>query len=154
MASKPSLRLATSRDAVPIARLLTASLNNGIEAQFTINRFRLMEHIKSTIADTDGLAIVATQGTTVVGCFMAELQQHAYCKGYMAVQLGAYIDPSVRGGSTFVAMLDQYIAWAKEKPDVLFTGFSIGQLGATTPYIRNLLAKRGFVKSSEDYYKL
>lgn len=147
-----TIREAKGRESPKIAKLLTTSLNNGIESNYRINRFKLLEHVKDVVTSPDGLALVALQDDEVVGCFMAEIQPHAYCAGYQATQLGVYIDPTVRGGKTFIEMLDRYIEWAGAKPDVLFTAFSIGQLGPTTPYIRSLLDKRGFIKNSEDYY--
>ena len=147
-----TLREAKGIESVQIAKLLTVSLGNGLEANFRINRFKVLEHVRDMVTSPSGLALVALQDNAIVGCFMAEVQPHAYCNGYQAVQIGVYLDPTVRGGRTFIMMLDKYIEWAKAKPDVLFTAFSIGQLGPTTPYIRSLLSKRGFKKNSEDYY--
>lgn len=147
-----TIREAKGRESVRIAKLLAVSLGNGLEANFRINRFKILEHVRDMVTSPNGLALVALQDDIIVGCFMAEIQPHAYCNGYQAVQIGVYLDPTVRGGRTFIRMLDKYIEWAKAKPDVLFTAFSIGQLGPTTPYIRSLLSKRGFKKNSEDYY--
>ena len=147
-----TIREAKGRESVQIAKLLATSLSKGLEGRFKLNKFKLLDHTKDTVTSPDGLALVALRDTTVVGCFMAEIRPHAYCQGYQAAQLGVYIEPNSRGGKTFIEMLDRYIEWAKAKPDVLFTAFSIGQLGPTTPYIRSLLDKRGFTKNSEDYY--
>jgi hypothetical protein len=150
-----NIRKAVASEAVKITRLLEESLNNGVERGFRINRQKLLNHVQQTIRSADGFAYVAVDDShKVIGCFMAELVPHAYCDGYVVQELGVYIQPTNRGGRTFIKLLEEFVMWSESKPDVLVTGFTISQLGATTPYVRGILKRLGFIQGSEGYYKI
>lgn len=149
-----SLREARSTEAIRIATLLRTSLQRGVEGRFTIDSKRLYDHVMQTITSINGFALVLENGEgLIVGCFMAEIQQHAYCAGYIAKELGVFIDDNHRGGRSFEKMFLKYIEWAESKPDVLLKTFNIGQLGRTTPYLRAVLKRHGFVQGDEGYFK-
>lgn len=151
---KYNLRQAVPSDGVKLAKMLRISLKRGIEGRFNIDPLRLLNHVTDTIQNANGFALVLEHEGQPVGCYMAELVRHAYCKGYVVQELGVFINAEHRGDLNFVKMLDAYLAWADSKPDVLFKTFTIGQLGATTPYLRAVLKKRGFTQGDEGYYKL
>ena len=151
--SSISIRPARSRESIEVARLLYTSLMNGVDGVLPINRQKLFDHVYLTINSTDGFVQVAEEGGRIVGVFAAELQPHAYCDGYVASELGVYIDPEHRGGRTFVTLLEDYLAWVGIKPNVLLSGFTISQLGPTTPYLRRVLERHGFTRGSEGYYR-
>jgi hypothetical protein len=148
------IRPATQADAVQISRLLLTSLKQGVEGNFRIDKVKLGQHVMQTIGSLNGFAQVDAVDGEVQACFMGELVPHAYCKGYIATQLGVYIQPSKRGGKVFTDLLDNFIEWAGQKPDVLFKEFSIGQIGPTTPYLRAMLKRRGFTKQIEGYAQI
>lgn len=148
-----SIRPARGREAVQVAQLLYTSLMNGVDGVLPINRQKLYDHVHRTISSTDGFLQVAVADDRVVGVFAAELQPHAYCDGYVATELGVYIDPEHRGGNTFAQLLEDYIAWVGIKPNVLLSGFTISQLGPSTPYLRRVLERHGFTRGSEGYYR-
>tara|TARA_B100001250_G_scaffold222996_1_gene191191 strand:+ start:221 stop:685 length:465 start_codon:yes stop_codon:yes gene_type:complete len=145
---------ASNKEAIAISKLLIISLENGVDSNFTINKEKLLDHVFSTIAQNDGFAVVLKHDKKIVGCFMAELTHHKYVQGYIATELGVYIEPNHRGDNHFEKMLDQFICWASKKPDLLMTTFTIGQLNATTPWVRAQLKKRNFIKGDESYYLL
>ena len=147
-------RSAVTKDAIVLARLLETSLRQGIEGRFKIDRRKLLDHVGQVILSSNGFAHVAVNDNKVIGCFCAELSPHAYCRGYVINELGVYIDSDNRGGRTFIKLFLAFLKWAESKPDVLMTGFTIGQLNATTPYMRRVLNNNGFTKGSEGYYKL
>jgi hypothetical protein len=148
------LRQANGSEAVKISKMLRTSLKEGIEGRFNIDSQRLLNHVSETIRSSDGFALVLDYNGEPVGCFMAELQPHAYCIGHIVQETGVYIKDKHRGSLNFVRMLEEYVAWGKLKPDVLFTTFNIGQLGATTPYLRAVLKRHGFTKGDEGYYTI
>lgn len=153
-----AIRPARMADAVKIAKMLRESLQKSLEGRFNIDPSRLLAHVQETIVRANGLALVLVCEGEPVGCFMANLEPHAYCKGYIARELGCYIKPAFRGGdgegsTYFEAMFTEFVKWADSKPDVLYKVFTIGQLGATTPYLRALLKKHGFTKGDEGYYQ-
>jgi hypothetical protein len=148
------IRQASMKDAVQVARLLERSLRLGVDAGFSIDRQKLLTHVRDTIGSANGFARVVEQDGDILGCFMAEMTPHAYCKGNVINELGVYLDPSIRGGRTFINLLGEFTAWSEIMPDVLITGFTIGQLSATTPYVRRMLHTAGYTKGSEGYYKL
>jgi len=145
---------ALPKHAVQIADLLYASLLNGPEKSFKIDKERLLNHVIETIMRRDGFAIVLKNEDSVVGCFMGVLMQHAYANVYQAAELGVYINLEHRGSDNFEKMLDCFIKWADKLPDIGMTTFSIGQLNATTPFVRKQLNDRGFIKADESYYLL
>jgi hypothetical protein len=149
-----SLRQARGHEAVKISKMLRTSLGNGLEGSFSIDSRKLLQHVTETIRSSDGFALVLEHEGEPVGCFMGEVQPHAYCVGQIVQETGVYIKKEHRGYSNFIHMLDNYLSWSSSKPDVLFTTFNIGQLGATTPYLRAVLKKHGFTKGDEGYYKL
>lgn len=107
-----------------------------------------------TIVSADGFAYVSVKDNQVVGCFMAELERHAYIQGYIASELGAYMKPEHRASRDFIRMLDEFLAWSDAKPDVLFTAFSIGQINEQSEKLARLLERRGFTKGNVGYYRL
>ncbi|MCH2612740.1 MAG: GNAT family N-acetyltransferase [Pirellulales bacterium] len=145
---------AQAKEAIAISKLLYDSLQNGVDKNFDINKEKLVDHVFDTIVQHDGFAVVLKHEGKVVGCFMGELTKHRYATGYIATELGVYIHPEHRGENHFQEMLDQFICWSSKKPDVLMTTFSIGQLNATTPWVRAQLKKRNFIKGDENYYLL
>lgn len=145
---------AHTKEAIAISKLLYESLQNGIDSNFKIDKKQLVDHVAITIVQHDGFALVLKHDGDIVGCFMAELTRHRYAQGYIATELGVYIHPDHRGHNHFQQMLDQFISWSSHKPDVLMTTFSIGQLNATTPWVRAQLKKRNFIKGDESYYLL
>ena len=147
-----ALREALPKESIKVATMLRGSLNNGIEGEFGVDSSKLLSAVQHTIQSANGLALVLTHEEELVGCFMAELQEHAYCSGYIARELGAYIKEEHRGGSSFEDLLLRFIEWADTKPSVLMKTFSIGQLGTTTPYLRSVLKKHNFAKGDEGYY--
>lgn len=133
---------------------MAASLGNGIEGRLGINKRKLHDDVVRVVSSSDGFALVMEDEGKLVGCFMAEMVPHAYCNGNIVQELGVYITNEHRGGAYFTRMLEAYLGWASGKPDVLLTTFSIGQLGASTPYLRAVLKKHGFTKGDEGYYRL
>jgi len=151
---------AVPRQAVKIAELLHTSMENGPESAFKIDKERLLNHVLETITSTDGFSVVLKHidafgyhEDEVVGCFMGAITHHAYANIYLASELGVYISVAHRGGENFEKMLDAFIEWSFQKPDIGMTTFTIGQINATTPFIRKKLIERGFIKADESYYK-
>lgn len=141
-------------EAVKIATLLRTSLNRGVEGKFKVNSPRLLEHTVRVLNAANGFSrVLVNPEGVIVGCFMAELIQHEYCDGYIAKELGVFIDDQYRGGRNFERMLKEFDDWADSKPDVLLKVFTIGQLGATTPYVRAVLKRHGFSQGDEGYFK-
>ena len=133
--------------------MLRTSLLRGVEGKFGVDSARLLADVTETIRSANGCSLVLVNGEgEKVGCFMARLEPHAYCRGNVVRELGCFIMDDHRGHGNFEKLLDAYLAWATTMPDVLLTTFTIGQLGATTPYIRSVLNKRGFTKGDEGYY--
>lgn len=150
---------AETKEAVVISKMLYASLKNGVDGNFSVNKEKLLNHVIETIASNDGFSIVLKNISPIwedktVGCFMGSLIPHHYVDGYIAQELGVFIDPEHRGSDHFQKMLEQFVCWSNNKPDVLMTTFSIGQLNATTPWLRSQLKKQGFTKADEGHYLL
>ena len=147
-----SIEDAVPKDAIKISSLLYTSLSNGADKNFKIDKERLLNHVIETIISANGFSIVLKNDDEVVGCFMGAITQHAYANVYQAAELGVYIEFKHRGSGNFEKMLDRFIEWSQMKPDICMTLFSIGQLNATTPYVRKQLKDRGFIKADESYY--
>jgi hypothetical protein len=133
--------------------MLRTSLKQGIEGQFRIDSLRLLADVERVIRSMDGFALVLTHNDKPVGCFMAEMVSHAYCSGNVVQELGVYIINEHRGRMNIERMLEAFLQWGSNRPDVLYTAFNIGQLGPTTPFMRALLERYGFQKTTEGYIK-
>lgn len=148
------IRQASAQDAVAIARLLHTALQDSVEGNFSINKQKLLDHVVQVITTADGFAQVYEAEGKVVGCFMAQLEPHAYVNGYIASELGVYINPEHRGTKAFIQLLNEFIAWSAAKPDVLFTTFNIGQWTEDSDTLARLLTRKGFQKANEGFYRL
>lgn len=148
-----TIRNASIADSVKIAKMLRTSLKSGVEGRFTIDNHLLLNHVQETIRSASGFATVLMGDDELVGCFMAEVSPHSYCRGNIVQELGAYIKEEHRGSDNFEKLFRQFLFWSGNLPDVLLTTFTIGQLGATTPYLRSVMSKYGFTKGDEGYYR-
>ena len=145
---------ASNKDAVAISKMLYASLMNGVDGNFSLSKEKVLNHVIEVITSNDGFSVILKFNDDTVGCFKGQLTPHKYALGYIATELGVYIDPAHRGSDHFVKMLDQFVCWSSKKPDVLMTTFTIGQINATTPYLRHELKARNFEQGDEGYYML
>lgn len=149
-----TLRPAVRSDTVRVATMLRTSLENGVDGKFGIDSTKLLNAVTQNIHSASCFSYVLLSEGVAIGCFMAALEPHAYARGYIVRDLGCYIDPAHRGHGNFELLFTAYLEWAKSKPDVLMTTFTIGQIGATTPYLRAVLKTHGFTQGDEGYYRI
>lgn len=113
-----------------------------IYSHLTYSPQRVYEMCCTAIDSNNHLAVVAEHHGEIVGMLAACVFQYAYGDESISTDMLVYVDPAKRGGRAFLALVSEYIEWAKSKNVALIL---LGQTtGVDTEAVTELYKKIGF----------
>lgn len=147
------LVVATKKHIPDILKLSQRAFKEGSESHLKIVNQKMLNVIEELVTNAHQFAVIAMCNGRPKGVMLGHVDSHAYCEGLVASDICLYVSPKLRGTKCCEDLVTAYTEWCERIPNLVGSGLSLSQLGATTPYLESLYKSKGYKRAGVSYVR-